>query len=255
MSTSRRRFTGLSGYKKLLDSGIEAIAIEDIPYFYPEQAQAAVNAGCHVYMAKPVATDVPGCLAIEAAAKQATQKKLCFHVDYQMPTDPVNIEIAQRIWDGGLGKILSISTWGSGGGRRWQWTPRGKRRSKTSSKGCGGFATSPWAGDQIGNFDIHSIDAAMWITRQVPIAASGQARICRPNPRRRSPRPLCADLRVPQRHGLGAPKLRHSGRRHRAGPLLRHPRRIGQRPDQLLGQVVHPWRTEAHGRQRGGQPV
>ncbi len=37
-------------------------------------------------------------------------------------------------------------------------------------------------GDQIGNFDIHAIDAAIWIMRQVPIAAYGQARICRPNP-------------------------------------------------------------------------
>ena len=37
-------------------------------------------------------------------------------------------------------------------------------------------------GDQIGNFDIHAIDAAIWIMREVPIAAYGQARICRPNP-------------------------------------------------------------------------
>ncbi|MCX5758391.1 MAG: hypothetical protein NTU83_07795 [Candidatus Hydrogenedentes bacterium] len=43
-----RRFTGLSGYKKLLDSGIEAIAIEDVCYFYPEQVKAAVAAACHI---------------------------------------------------------------------------------------------------------------------------------------------------------------------------------------------------------------
>ena len=131
----RRRFTGLSGYKKVLESGVEAVAILDIPYFYAEQVQAAVNAGCHVYMAKPVATDVPGCLAVETAAKQATEKRLCFHVDYQMPTDPVNIEIAQRISDGAIGKILSISTWGSGGGTGMsKKTPRGERRLKTSCK-------------------------------------------------------------------------------------------------------------------------
>lgn len=178
----RRRFTGLSGYKKVLESGVEAIVIIDIPYFYPEQAQAAVDAGCHVYMAKPVAVDVPGCLAIEAAAKQAAEKKRCFHVDYQMPTDPVNIEIAQRIWDGALGKLLSVSTWGSAGGTSMgKDAPRGKTLENVFQKllwlrdialGC----------DLIGNFDIHSIDAAIWLTRQVPIAAYGQSRICRPNP-------------------------------------------------------------------------
>ena len=68
-----RRFTGLSGYKKLLDSGIEAMVIIDVCYFYPEQAKAAVEAGCHVYIAKPVAIDAPGRLSIQASGKQATE--------------------------------------------------------------------------------------------------------------------------------------------------------------------------------------
>ncbi len=40
-----RRFTGLSGYKKLLESGVEALGVLDVPCFYPEQASAAVDAG------------------------------------------------------------------------------------------------------------------------------------------------------------------------------------------------------------------
>ena len=111
-----RRFTGLSGYKKILDCGVEALGILDVPCFFPEQATAAVAAGCHVYIAKPVAVDVPGCLAIEAAGRLATQKKRCFLVDYQLPTDPVNIEVVQRIWDGGLGRLRAVTTIGQGGG-------------------------------------------------------------------------------------------------------------------------------------------
>jgi hypothetical protein len=64
-----RRFSGLSGYQKVIGSGVEAVALENIPAYMPAQAAAAVKAGCHVYMAKPVAADVPGCLQIEAAAK------------------------------------------------------------------------------------------------------------------------------------------------------------------------------------------
>ena len=68
-----RRFSGLSGYKKLIESGVEAVVLEVPPYFFAEQATAAVAAGLHGYMAKPVAADVPGCLACilgrEAAAR------------------------------------------------------------------------------------------------------------------------------------------------------------------------------------------
>ncbi len=178
----RRRFTGLSGYKKVLESGVEALAIEDIPYFYPEQAQAAVDGGCHVYMAKPVAVDVPGCLAVEEAARQATKKKLCFHIDYQMPTDPVNIEITQRIWDGGLGKMLAVTSWGAGGGTAMGVDPPREKTLENVFRGLRWMRDIALGCDLIGNFDIHSIDAAMWVTRQVPVAALGQARICRPNP-------------------------------------------------------------------------
>ena len=73
-----RRFSTLSGYKRLIESGVEAVALETPPYFFPEHACAAVDAGLHVYMAKPVAVDVPGALQILAASKRATEKQHSF---------------------------------------------------------------------------------------------------------------------------------------------------------------------------------
>ena len=55
-----RRFTGLSGYRRLLEQKLDAVAIESPPFFHPAQAADAVAAGKHVYLAKPVAVDVPG---------------------------------------------------------------------------------------------------------------------------------------------------------------------------------------------------
>jgi len=100
-----RRFSTLSGYRKVIESGVEAVALETPPYFFPGHAKAAAEAGLHVYMAKPVAVDVPGCLQIEATGKLAGQKHRCFQVDYQMPTDPGNTEVLQRIRGPGFGKI------------------------------------------------------------------------------------------------------------------------------------------------------
>jgi predicted dehydrogenase len=177
-----RRFTGLSGYKKLLDTGIEAIAIEDVCYFYPEQAKAALEAGCHVYMAKPVAIDVPGCMSILASGKRATEKNLCFHVDYQMPTDPVNIEVAKRIWDGGLGMLFAVTTLGGGGAEAMRADPPKEKTIESRLRGLIWNNDIPLGGDMIVNYDIHAIDAAIWIIRQRPISAVGCTRLRRPNP-------------------------------------------------------------------------
>jgi predicted dehydrogenase len=177
-----RRFTGLSGCKKVLETGVEALGILDVPCFYPEQAQAAIAAGCHVYMAKPVAVDVPGCLAIEAAGKLATQKKLCFLVDYQMPTDPINIEIAKRIWEGGLGEVVAVTTLGCGGASSMRSDPpKGKNLESRLRDGlwCNDLALG---GDPVVNYDIHSIDAAVWVIRRRATSAVGCSRICRPHP-------------------------------------------------------------------------
>jgi len=173
-----RRFSKLSGYKKLIESGVEAVVVETPPYFIPAHVTAAVEAGLHVYMAKPVAADVPGALQIEAAGKLATAKRRCFLVDYQMPTDPHNLEVATRIRAGGLGQIVRVVTTGHCGPTKD--TPKtatieDRLREliwvNDVAMGC----------DYIGNFDIHAIDAAIWALGRRPVVATGVSAIRRPN--------------------------------------------------------------------------
>ena len=65
-----RRFTGLQGYRRMIEAGgLDAVAIESPPFFHPRQALDAVAAGLHVYLAKPVAVDVPGCLMVAEAGR------------------------------------------------------------------------------------------------------------------------------------------------------------------------------------------
>jgi myo-inositol 2-dehydrogenase / D-chiro-inositol 1-dehydrogenase len=174
-----RRFSSLSGYKRVLESGVEAVALEVPPYFFAEHARAAVDAGLHVYLAKPVASDVPGCLAIQAAADQATQRQKCFFVDYQLPTDPANIEVYNRISTPGFGKVAQLETVGICGG-----FPDPEKTANLESR----LQKLIWVNDvamgcdYLGNYDIHAIDAALWVAGRRPLAASGSSRICRPDP-------------------------------------------------------------------------
>ncbi|MGO8696451.1 MAG: Gfo/Idh/MocA family protein [Limisphaerales bacterium] len=176
---SARQFSTLSAYQRVFESGVEAVALETPPYFFQTHAPAAVAAGLHVYMAKPVAADVPGALAIDKAAQAATAKQLCFFVDYQMPTDPGNQEVVKRIHAPGFGKIVHLQTYGVGGG----FTDPPKTANLESrlqhliwvndiAMGC----------DYLGNYDIHAIDAALWAIGQRPVAAMGSSSVCRPDP-------------------------------------------------------------------------
>lgn len=174
-----RCFSGLSGFRKVIESGVEAVVLETPPYFFPEHAAAAVAAGLHVYMAKPVAVDVPGCLSVEAAAAEATKKQKVFLVDYQIPTDPINIEVVRRIHDPGFGPLLQVQSIGICNG--FSDPPRGATlESRLQSLiWCNDIAMGC---DYIGNFDIHAIDAAMWIIGERPVSACGSSRIGRPDP-------------------------------------------------------------------------
>lgn len=174
-----RCFSGLSGYKKLIASGVDAVLLEVPPYFFSEMATAAVAAGKHVYMAKPVASDVPGTLAIDAAAREAERKKQVFLVDYQIPTDPFNLEVAKRVREGGLGQLAYLQTIGiSGVFDDPAFTANLESRLQKLIwvndivMGC----------DYIGNFDIHAIDAAIWLLGKRPLSAVGHSRVIRPNP-------------------------------------------------------------------------
>ena len=174
-----RRFSSLSGYKKLIESGVEAVVLETPPYFFPEHARAAVDAGLHVYMAKPVAVDVPGALEILAAGKKATDKKQCFLVDYQLPTDPHNIEIAAQIGAGQIGKPAIITSRYFGGG--WPDPPPTANEESRFQRliWCNDIALG---GSHHVNACIHAIDGALWVLGKRPVSAVGFSRIARDQP-------------------------------------------------------------------------
>ena len=162
-----RRYVGLDGYHELLDSGVDAVAVESPPYFHPEQAVAALEAGKHVYLAKPIAVDVPGCTAIVGAAKQA-EGKLSTLVDFQTRNDPLYQEAARRVHDGLIGKPVC--------GQSFYYCGR---LHKQSEPGREVDRLRNWvfdkalSGDVIVEQNIHVLDAANWLLQGHPEKAHG----------------------------------------------------------------------------------
>jgi predicted dehydrogenase len=168
------RFTGLKGYLNLLDK-VDAVAIESPPYFHPEQAAAAVDAGKHVYVAKPIAVDTPGCLSIGESGARASRKKLCFLVDFQTRADPFYIEALRRVHkEKALGDFAfgqAIYHAGDPFKRMYDaWRsnpndPENRLRSWGLDKVI--------SGDIITEQNIHTLDVMSWIMGAPPISAVG----------------------------------------------------------------------------------
>lgn len=165
---ANRRYTNLSCYKKLLDSKVDAVAIESPPYFHPAQVQAAVAAGAHVYLAKPVAVDVPGCTSIETSGSEATKNKLCFLVDFQTRADEFYIEAMKRIHSGAIGDTVfgeSIYHAGRLGIKAPPGTPEARLKNWVFD-----IALS---GDIITEQNIHTLDVMSWVMNTPPLHVTG----------------------------------------------------------------------------------
>lgn len=168
------RYTGLKGYLKLLDK-VDAVAVESPPYFHPEQAAAAVAAGKHTYVAKPIAVDVPGCLSIEDSGKTARKNKRCFLIDFQTRADPFYIEALRRVHqENALGKFaFGECTYHAGdpfGGMYDAWrsdpnNPENRMRAWGLDKVL--------SGDIITEQNIHTLDVMNWIMNEPPLWAVG----------------------------------------------------------------------------------
>jgi predicted dehydrogenase len=171
---AKYRYTGLSGYLKLLDSDLDAVAVESPPYFHPEHAEAAVDAGRHVYLAKPIAVDVPGCNTVASSGMKASQKKLCFLVDFQTRANEFYIEALKRVHDGALGDFaFGESSYHAGIPWKGQikYLQDDPKNPENRLRAWG--LDKVLSGDIITEQNIHTLDVVNWIMNRAPLYALG----------------------------------------------------------------------------------
>jgi predicted dehydrogenase len=170
-------YANLSGYKRLLEQKPDAVAIESPPYFHPEQAAAAVDAGVHVICAKPIAVDVPGCKTIADAGQKATSKKQCFFVDFQTRANKLYREAVKRVHYGDIGQIGFGEACFNGGDVWNSWNPvahfleTNPEDPEARLKAWG--MDKVLSGDILVEQCIHTIDVATWILDADPVSSYG----------------------------------------------------------------------------------
>ena len=168
-----RVFWGLEGYKRLLASGVDAVFLETPPYCFSDHVKASVDAGCHVYIAKPLGCDAPDCMSIFADGKRATKKNKVFLCDFQTRTDEFFIEGVKRVVNGDIGKVGLIDS---------VYTDNGFSDPALTESIASRLRHLIWVNDvelgggYIVNAGIHAIDVGLWIANGRPVSATGGAR-------------------------------------------------------------------------------
>ena len=162
-------FVGPHAFQQIAASKeVDAIVIATPPYYHPQHLEAAVAAGKHVYLEKPVAVDVSGAMKVMDIGKRA-QGKLSLDVGFQIRDCPPFVEMVKRIHGGALGKIIcGESHYFAGYLDRPAWpdaTPVERRLRNW-------VYDRVLSGDIIVEQNIHVIDICNWVLKAHPLKAS-----------------------------------------------------------------------------------
>jgi predicted dehydrogenase len=169
-----RRFVGLDAYKHVIEAS-DVVLLTTPPGFRPIHLQAAVDAGKHVFMEKPVAVDAPGVRKVMAACERAKEKNLSVVCGLQQRYDRPRPDAVQRIHDGAIGDILAVkSAWiGNMPAKKFPM-PRKPEWSDLEWQVRNWYWWTWLSGDHIVEQAVHSIDKGTWVLGdKPPVAAVG----------------------------------------------------------------------------------
>lgn len=162
-------FTGFDSYKQVINAGVDLVIIATPPVFRPTHFEAAVEAGKHAFLEKPICVDPVGARSIMATAKKAESQGLCVVTGTQRHHQRAYVESYKQIMSGLIGDIV-------GGEVYWNqsmlWYR--KRDPKWSDME---FMVRDWvnwkwlSGDHIVEQHVHNIDVFNWFSGKKPVKA------------------------------------------------------------------------------------
>lgn len=166
-----RCFGGPRNYRALLETDVEIVLIATAPVFHPLFVEAAVKAGKHIFVEKPVAVDPVGCRRVIAAAEEGLRKGLVMVAgtdmrhdwNYRLTHQAVAVEKA-------LGKLYA---------GRVSYCIGSMFHTRPIQPKSADDLVRTWqnwvalSGDHLVEQHVHNIDIANWFCGGPPISAVG----------------------------------------------------------------------------------
>jgi len=164
-----RCFVGYDAYRRLIESGVDLVLLATPPGFRPLHFEAAIAAGKHVFMEKPVAVDPVGVRRILAAGEQAREKELGVVAGTLYRHDRKFQETIRRVHDGAIGDIRA--------GRCAYNTGTLWRHDRKPGESDLEWQVRNWyyfdwlSGDHIVEQHVHTLDVMNWAMGGPPVRA------------------------------------------------------------------------------------
>ncbi len=164
-------FSGYDAYRKVMEGDCDLVLLATPPAFRPVHLAAALKAGKHVFMEKPVAVDPVGARSVIASGLLAADKGLGVVAGTQRRHQQGYLVNKAKIDAGAIGEI-------KGGVVQWNGRiPWIKQRKDGWSDAE--YITRNWlnffemSGDHIVEQHVHNIDVALWFLGRPPVSALG----------------------------------------------------------------------------------
>jgi len=165
-------YVGFDAYQQLLDhADVDLVLLATPPHFRPIHLEAAVKAGKHVFMEKPVAVDAPGIRKVIAAGEEAKKKNLSIVSGTQRRHEACYLAAMERVRDGAIGAVRAARCYWNQGGlwmneRQPEWTDMEWQLRN--------WLYFTWlSGDHIVEQHVHNLDVVNWAMGGHPIKAMG----------------------------------------------------------------------------------
>lgn len=175
--TRDKCFVGWDAYKEVLAcDDVDMVILTQPPHFRPIHLKAAIEAGKHVFMEKPIAVDPVGVRSVIASSELADRKGLTIVAGTQMRRISHLVEAMKAIHDGAIGELVGGQCMRSSGGMlNWSSNTRVRQPEWSDME----WQLRRWlfltwlSGDFITEMHIHNLDVMNWAFGGPPVQCVG----------------------------------------------------------------------------------
>ncbi len=156
-------FTDFDGYKHVIEAS-DVVLIACASKFHPMYAEAAIEAGKHVFVEKPHGIDPVGVQRMRAACELAREKGLSIVSGLQSRYHRGWQETVKRIHDGAIGDIVAMQSMFLRGPYRVYTREKGLTETQYQFRNWYHFR---WlSGDDVTQSLVHNVDRMSWVMKQ-----------------------------------------------------------------------------------------
>lgn len=162
-----RQFAGFDAFRKVIACDVDMVILATPPHFRPEHLKAAIEAGKHVFMEKPVAVDPAGVRSVIESSALAENKSLAIVAGTQRRHQKHYLEMIKRIKNGDIGSIVGGQCYWNGSEL---WSHERQPGWSDMEYQLRNWLYYTWlSGDHICEQHVHNIDVMNWAIGSHPV--------------------------------------------------------------------------------------